>query len=239
VKTKAEYDRIFDTERAKVYPEIDDLETRLGYAVSRERLEAAARALACPLKVNPPSWQHGRVIYALLRKRLEQPVLSNSVVLDIGTAKGFSSVVAGWAIEDAGAKLEVLSVDVVEPEARVPRNSVAELDGLKTVSEFVAPFCSTSVRTTYLSGGSEKLLKKVVEAGSRVPFAFVDGKHSFGAVANDARMLARIQVIDDVVLFDDVQIDAVLDGVRSAAQFYATKRILSGERRAYMVGTRS
>jgi len=238
VKTKEEYDRIFDTERAKMYPDIDALEAQLGYAVSRERLEAAARILACPLKVNPPSWQHGRVIYALLRKRLERPVSANAFVLDIGTAKGFSSVVASWAVEDSGIPIEVLSVDVVDPDARVLRNSVAELDGPKTVHEFVAPFRSQKVRVSYLSGGSEKLLK-ATDTGVSIPFAFVDGKHSFGAVAYESRTIAMRQSPGDVTLFDDVQIDGVLDGVRAAAHFYTMQRVRSGERRAYVVGTRT
>ena len=53
-------------------------------------VEAAARVLACPLKANPPNWQHGRVLYAGYRAYLAG-LQRRVLLLDIGTAKGFSA----------------------------------------------------------------------------------------------------------------------------------------------------
>ncbi len=70
-RTREAYEAAFQTARLLEYPEVDAFEKRMGYAIQRDRLENAARVLACPLKTSPPHWQHGRVIYAATRKYLE------------------------------------------------------------------------------------------------------------------------------------------------------------------------
>lgn len=121
----AEYQAAFERERVNAYPAIDELEARSGYALERSRLEIAAKHLACPVKRNPPNWQHGRVIYALLRRYLAARTGFVSL-LDIGTAKGFSALCMAFALADAGMDGAITSLDVVDPDARVPRNSIAE-----------------------------------------------------------------------------------------------------------------
>jgi predicted O-methyltransferase YrrM len=238
LKTKAKYDAIFRDECLKTYPEIDALEKELDFAVDKDRLEAAARVLACPMKVNPPSWQHGRVIYSLLCDKLTRDK-APGIVVDIGTAKGFSAVVMGWAIEDTGTTdVEVVSVDVVAPQDATLRNSVAELDRALSVYEFVDPFISRAVTTTFFGNGSGILLDKLYAQRRRVPFAFVDGKHTLLAVSQDAMYLSRLQVPLDVVVFDDIQIPGVADGARVASQWYAQRFLRAGPSRTYAVGVR-
>jgi hypothetical protein len=234
---KEQYDAAFAKERGIVYPMVDDLEKSTGYAVERDRLEAAARVLACPLKVNPPNWQHGRVIYSLLRQRLARDPDVSGVVVDIGTAKGFSAVVMGWAIEDAGSLLEVVSVDAVDPDQRVTRNSVAEVYGVFTVHEFVAPFIAKNVKTTFVGGGSEDFMLGFSMRKIRIPLAFVDGKHSQSVVLFDANAIEKHQLSKDVIVFDDVQIAGVAAGISmfGAARNYESTRVKVSNIREYSI----
>lgn len=204
------YDDAYARERAREYPEVDALEARVGFAVDRARLESAARVLACPVKANAPNWQHGRVIYALAREYLSR---RNAPVtfLDIGTAKGFSACAMSWAIEDAGLAgvARVESVDVVDPEAFVRRNSVIECETLFSVYKFVAPFIAKGVEVLFHGDGSAQWMIEAASVAQRVGFAFVDGKHSHDAVAFEAIMLPKLQMQGDVILFDDAQIKEV------------------------------
>lgn len=234
--TREDYMRIFETECANEYPVLDEFERKLGYAVERDKLEDAARTMACPLKVNPPNWQHGRVIYALIRKLAAAGAEGD--FLDIGTAKGFSAVVASWAIEDAGLTERVLhSVDVMQPEDRVRRNSVLELDGYKTIAEYTGRYLAPSVTTQFYGGGSLAVLRALHHADARIAFAFVDGKHDTDTVASEAAMLARLQRPGAMVLFDDVQIPAVAAGVKRATG-YAIEMLAIGPQRCYAIGVR-
>ena len=210
----AEYERIFALERANVYPMVDAFEQRMGYAVDREKLEAAARVLSCPFKASPPNWQHGRVIYAAWRKYLET---SNVPVacLDIGTAKGFSALCARWALMDSGRLGLVASVDVMPLTSRVRRNTIAEVDGLLTLPEILEPWPeSRDIAFRHMTG-----IDWLRERQRRVNLAFVDGKHQGEVVSIEGQLLADRQESGDLVIFDDVQIPGVMKAVRQLTAY--------------------
>lgn len=234
--TREDYIRIFDEECARRYPVIDAFEQAVGHAIDRERLEDLARTLACPFKVNAPNWQHGRVIYALVRKLCDAGVPGN--FLDIGTAKGFSALVAAMAIDDAGAEgRRVYSVDIIHPEARVRRNSVLELDGYKTIAEFTSRYIPPSVDVRFYGGGSAPLLRTLLAAGESIAFAFVDGKHLTEDVRREAHSISQLQSRAAIVLFDDCQIPQVLAAVRMASG-YAIRYLDISATRRYAIATR-
>lgn len=228
----SKYDDAFRRECANEYPKVSEFELACGFAVERGKLEDAARVLACPVKVNPPNWQHGRVLYSAAR-RLMARTSGHGMFVDVGTAKGFSAMVMSWAIVDAGEDHAVVSIDAVDPVSRVVRNSVAETDGrLLTVYEFTAPFRETKVPITFLGGGSNKFLSRCREiGGQRVRFAFIDGKHTQPAVAADIEHLLALQRPGDVTLFDDIQIAPVASAVAQIRGYSVTFIEASATRR--------
>jgi hypothetical protein len=237
---RADYDRIFKDECAVAYPALDAFEERSHVALDKKRLQRAARVLACPLKANPPNWQHGRVIYACIRKLLK-PFSGDVVLIDVGTAKGFSAVVAAWALSDARVEGIIHSFDVIEPTARVKRNSVAECDkpsGL-TIEEFVAPFMPIDERVEVRFHGTP-LYPWARDNRGLCTFAFVDGKHTEAAVAADAACIRRMQhTKGDMIVFDDIQIDGVRRAVNDLRPHYEIEILWALEgRRGYAVARR-
>jgi predicted O-methyltransferase YrrM len=233
------YAEAFKRERENVYPAVDAFEQASGFAIERERLEAAARVLACPVKKNPPNWQHGRVLYAAIRELLDRAG-NGGVFLDIGTAKGFSAVVMAWAIADADAHCRVLSVDAIDPLHRVPRNSVWEADGSKfTVPEFVAEFIHPERhRIEFHGGGSLDLLDELHANGEHIRFAFVDGKHEGAMVATEAELIKSMQRPGDVVLFDDLQVPSIHQSVARLSGYWPAQHIRAHDNRAYALAVR-
>ena len=231
--TAADYARIFEAERQVAYPVVDDWEQRMGYALDRQKLEDAARVLACPFKNKPPNWQHGRVLYAAARKYLATAP-SPVTLVDVGTAKGFSALCLLWALQDAGRDGSVTSVDVLDPHARVRRNTVAELDGYQTLVETLAPWPEAQAMK-FLCATGEVALRKL----TRVHVCYLDGKHSFEAVSIEAKLLAERQAPGDLVIFDDVQIDGVARAVASVAKLFYTLEYLEVlPTRRYAIGVR-
>jgi hypothetical protein len=223
VPPASEYARVFEAERLQSYPEIDALEARLGYAVGRERLEGAARVLACPVKAHPPNWQHGRVLYAMARTRLAELKRTEKVdLIDIGTAKGFSALCLLWALQDSGMEGHVASCDVLDPKARVMRNTVAECDGFKTLAETLSPWPESSAIEFRQSTGVG-LLQGAAKVRPHV--AFVDGQHRYDTVRRESTLLARKQRPGDVILFDDCQIAQVALAVRAMVPWYRLESI--------------
>lgn len=222
---RSEYDSIFKTEQSHSYPIVDMYERMHGHAIDRQKLESMARTLACPLKVNAPNWQHGRVLYTTLRSFLDKFEPTPGIIstfLDVGTAKGFSACVMSHAIADAKKVFaQIISIDVINPNVRVPRNSVAEVDGLHSIVEFVNGHLVENdfVGTEFLGGGSTDWLKRAVKMGHRIPFAFIDGKHTYEQVNFEGLALTALQKPGDVILFDDCQIEPVGRAVKGLEKY--------------------
>lgn len=228
------YARIFEQERQQSYPMIDALEARLGYAIDRERLERMAMVLSCPYKAADPNWQHGRVIYAVTREYLSRAQIDAANLLDIGTAKGYSAMCLLSVLMDSGVSGWVTSVDVLPPQERVRRNTVAEVDGLKTLDEILALWPEAKSIAFVQSTGIDWLAKHP----ERIHVAFVDGKHSGIVVRKEGGMLADRQVTGDVTIFDDVHIPDVGHAVDSMKREYELEKIQVLPKRAYAIGRR-
>jgi predicted O-methyltransferase YrrM len=209
------YRQAFELERDQQYACIDAFEGRLGFSVSRDRLEEAARVLACPVKRSRPNWQHGRVLYALTRAYIERLRVKRYeggwlTALDIGTAKGFSALCMHWAIDDSGYPGQVISLDVIDPDARIARNTIAEVSGLKTLAEILEPWPEAGYIAFEQRAGRDWL---AANPNIRPHIAYVDGKHSYTEVSVEAALIASRQQFGDLVVFDDIQIPGVAQAV--------------------------
>lgn len=232
--TAETYDRLFDEARQLTVPTVDAFETRMGFAIPRERLEDVARVLSCPYKAMAPHWQHGRVIYAATRAYLAQCYPVPLRLLDIGTAKGFSAWSLLRANIDAGAGGLVTSVDVMDPQARVRRNTIAECDGLKTLREIIEPVAPETWQIDFRrSTGIDYL----AASQDRIHVAFVDGKHTGDVVRQEGKLLARRQEPGDLAMFDDCQMPGVSVAVASLEQFYRLEYVHAAPRQ-YAIGRR-
>ncbi len=230
-RTRAGYDAAFQAERMNDYPVMDALEARFGYRVERERLEAAARVLACPLKKNPPNWQHRRLIYAVARGYLASN-RGKQTWVDIGTAKGFSACVMSWAMEAEGFPGDIHSWDIISPYSREPRNSVE--DG-KTIHEFTQAYRAPDVFIGFGQAGSMKSFP----FGERINLAFIDGSHSYEGVAADIAFVTARQQPGDVIIFDDLQVPGVRRAVHEPwAALYQIEEIRLLANRIYAIAVR-
>jgi predicted O-methyltransferase YrrM len=235
VVTAETYARIFEAERQESYPMVDAFEQRMGYAMPKERLEDLARVLSCPYKAAAPCWQHGRVLYAVTREYLSREHFEPAFnIFEIGSAKGFSAMCLLSALMDSGESGWVTSVDVLPQTERVRRNTVAEVDGLKTLAEILEPWPEAQSIAFVESTGIDWLVKHP----ERVHVAFVDGKHSGVVVRQEGLLLADRQVSGDVAIFDDVHIPEVRVAVDSLKREYEIERMQVLPKRAYAIARR-
>jgi predicted O-methyltransferase YrrM len=239
-RSKVDYDQAFRNEAGVRYPTVDDVEDQLGYAIDPDQLLGAARVLACPVKVNPPNWQHGRVLYAYARSYLARNAHSAVPMcfLDIGTAKGFSALCMHWALVDSGVHGRVHTVDVVHPNERAWRNTVVEIgcEHPLNLTEILDEWPETGNIRFYGMTGMQWLSSN---PGLQVNFAFVDGKHTADVVRQEARMLTARQSVGDVIIFDDVHIPEVRKAAEMVTQQAYTQTVIPVlARRAYLVCTR-
>lgn len=230
--TREAYEAAFKKECANEYPIIDEFERSLGYKINRDTLEEIALDLACPVKKNPPCWQHGRVLYAAAREYLARNDEPYYHFLDIGTAKGFSALCVALALAHSHKLGQVVSVDVIDPYAKVDRNSI--MDPL-TVPELVHHWWPTWIDRLFIGMTGEEYLATLADS-ARIHFAFVDGKHDFKAVLAEGHMIARHQEAGDIAIFDDVHVPGVHRAIQPLPYEFQYIRVLPN--RAYAVGVR-
>jgi predicted O-methyltransferase YrrM len=231
--TADDYRTAFVLESRRVYPCVDEFEQASGYALEREKLEAAARVLACPVKKNPPCWQHGRILYAATRTRLHG--ISGLVnILEIGSAKGFGALCLLWGMLDSGHHGDVTSVDVIDPDDRILRNTVSEIGRPLTLRETLEPWLESRLIRFYQSTGVDYLLRHE----ERIHVAFIDGKHSGPVVSQEGWLISHRQQPGDVALFDDVHLAPVERSVNELRSVYDFQRFDLLPERALMLGVR-
>lgn len=228
-----EYTSRFERERLSVYPVVDAFEAQCGYRVNRERLDAAARVLACPVKAHSPCWAHGRVLYSVASRYLTKTAGPVSM-LDIGTAKGFSALCLLWALEDSWVSGTVTSVDVIDPHERVKRNTIAEVDGYKTLAETLEPWPEAKAIRFIRSTGIDWLKSRV----ERLHVVFVDGKHTAAVVSQEAALILARQLTGDLCIFDDVHLPEIRAVVRGLQHSYTVEYLDILPHRGYAVAVR-
>lgn len=234
--TREQYEKVFFNEKQSHYPEVDHWESSTGFEVDDDWLHERARVLACPVKANPPCWQHGRVIYSTVRAWIrDTDVFGRNggpiQCLDIGTAKGFSALVIVRALLDSKVPFKLTSIDVIDPDAKARRNTIAEVDGLKTLYETVGQY-EESRHVEFVLGKAENWL--MMNRG-RIHLAFVDGKHTYDAVKKELTFLTSSQESGDILILDDVHMPGVMKAAMECLKDYAFVTIRALPERAYMV----
>jgi predicted O-methyltransferase YrrM len=228
--------RIFDKARQKEYPAIDKIEHTYDHKLARTKLEDAARILACPVKKNPPHWQHGRVIYAVTMAYLKgkRDVFN---LLDLGTAKGFSALCLQWALDDSNLRDygSVVSLDILDPNGTEKRNSVLELDGPKTLRQFLEPWKDAADRITFHKSTGIAWLQR---HHARTHVAFIDGSHEGNVVYKEGELIAKNQQTGDIIICDDVQRDNIRLSVQELERYYWMEIVRCCEYRTYAIGVR-
>jgi hypothetical protein len=228
------YEAAFALEMTKTYPVVDAFERRMGYAIDPIKLTSAARVLACPVKANPPNWQHGRVLYAAVREYLHRVRPQEpGYLLDIGTAKGFSALCLYWAMWDGDYVGGVHSLDVIDPESRESRNTIAELDDPKSLYEVLEPWPEYQQIHFHKATGQQWL----VAYSFRPNVAFVDGRHKYEVVSWEAALLAERQQSGDMAIFDDAQIAGVAKALKEQ-KAYELEYLEILPNRRYAIGRR-
>lgn len=236
------YSSLFEKYKDGVYPEVDDWERQMGFSLNRNWLDKLAFATQVTVKSSELNWQHGRVIYSALRRYLEdfgkkQPVL----ILETGSARGFSSICLGKAIVDSGSAGTVVSIDLLPPNLEMLWNVASDHSGKQSRMRLLRDWHEELERVVFIC---QPAGREVGRLGiQRVNFAFLDAEHTFDALAQEFRYVSSRQVTGDVIVVDDYS-RGVFEGVvrlvdsPEVQQKYDIQIITSNAPRSYAVCTR-
>ncbi len=240
---RATYLKLHEEACARKYPEIDSCLERFNFPLDRDWLQNLALHTQVVIKYSPLNFQHGYLLYALVRKRLENANPGeNLTILETGTARGFSAICMARAILDAGRTGRVITVDLIPHNKSIYWNCIDDNDGKKTRQELLHPWQEELESIIFLQGETRAKLNQL--GLSRIHFAFLDACHTEEEVLSEFRYVAARQNPGDLIFFDDVT-EGLFDGVVAAAKKiqrggeYSVEYIVSAENRGYAIAARS
>ncbi len=238
----ATYRFLHDEVRNRENPAIDEFIRSTGYEISEEFLEDLALHTQVVIKKSALNYQHGRILYAVLRKYAEDfPNEEEVRILETGTARGFSALCMSRALGDAGVPGCIITIDRLPHHVQMMWNCIDDHDGTKSRASLLEPWSVERDRCIFLTGESKSVLASL--GMSRIHLAFLDGEHSKEAVLREFAFVESRQVLGDIVVIDDVT-PLKFPGVVSAVAWieragkYKVTQILSSNDRGYAIAHR-
>jgi predicted O-methyltransferase YrrM len=253
--SRARYHQLYEEARQIPYPELDQWEQRLGYAIDRPWLDNLALHTQIIIKKSRLNYQHGRLLYTTLRHYLTEKIRKSGqldsgqldsgqlTILETGTARGFSAVVMAKALIDSGVAGKILTLDIVPHNAPLFWNCIDDHEGRKTRQELLSPWLEELEHIIFIQGWTDTQLQRTGLA--RIHFAFIDAQHRKMEVLDEYHYVCDRQQPGDMIIFDDVtpnhpQFKGVIEAINWIEQDgkYTIQRIASSPERGYGIATK-
>lgn len=150
---------------------------------------------------------HGSILYQIVRNVCEKiPAEEQLNILEVGTARGFSSLVMAKALDDAGRGGVVVTVDIVRHDTPSYSAPIGDRGQRFSRSELLRPWLSLVNSRVLFVCGSSKVALELLQS-QRFPFVFIDEHHVYRNTHRDLEYAARHQRGGDVIVLDDYSAD--------------------------------
>lgn len=156
--------------------------------------------------------EHGLLLYKLVRRcsTASRPI----VVLDIGTARGFSAMTMARAIDDGDMRGHVHTVDIIDHHESLNWHAVKHdaddpLAGATvTRAEIWAKWFEEGGGITPITGRSADVLREWDQGP--IDLAFLDGSHAYADVKRELTQLEPLMDENGTIVVDDYHLGATV-----------------------------
>ena len=233
---KDKYIEIYKKIKNIEYREIDNFEKKCGYFIDKGWLDNLALYTQVVIKSSQINYQHGRLLYSLLREYLTNHDKIN--ILETGTARGFSAICMSKALIDSKKQGKIFTIDIIPHNQKIFWNCLQDSDGAVSRKELLKEWVLYTKNINFLNGRTHKVIKKI--NFDRINFAFLDAAHNFRSLKDEFDFVSKKQLKGDLILFDDVtknEFDEVFNFVKTIEEKknYSLSYINSSSSRSYAV----
>ena len=164
--------------------------------------------------------EHGLLLYKLVRSLGTDRSI---VILDVGTARGFSAITMARALLDACLPGHVYTIDVIDQLE--PVNWHSDTEGKQDPDEPLAKsivsrseiwsrwFADEANCITPMLGRSHEVLESW--SSGPIDIAFIDGEHTYDAVSRDLSLLEHFMKPGGIIALDDYHTGVSMGAFRS------------------------
>ena len=160
------------------------------------------------------------------------------IILETGTARGFSSICMAKALIDQNFLGIVTTIDCIPHEKKILWNCIDDYTGPKTRAKLLENWKEELERIIFIQGWTNEVLNRL--GLKRINFAFLDAQHTKNDVLKEFKYVSDRQEIGDIVVFDDVTKKS-FPGVCEAVKIieknfpYEIERINFTDKRGYAI----
>lgn len=182
---------------------LEEVKDYFGYIHDKDEMDDIALKLQICMKSSKPMYLHGYVISSALYKYLsDHSGLDDIVILETGTARGFSSVVMASVMNLKNMNGTIYTTDHNDRFDNCLKAS--QLKRKITLEECVEEWKDLVQKyITFKKGDSNKILNSLDTSLSRIHFAFLDGAHFYDYLKKELDFVASKQQVGDVIVCDD------------------------------------
>lgn len=195
--------------------------------------ELALKTQICD-KASDPNWLHGYLLYALIGKIGN--IVHDFTILDIGTARGFSSICMAKSLKDHGYKGKIITIDILPNEKKGYWNSIGDAQN-RTRLELLSDYESLVEEYVIFLQGTSKLVLNLLSL-PKIDFAFLDGSHYYEDVNFEIKWMINHMKKGGHVLFDDYSpqfpgVRRAFDEIRLKEELFESVILQSEANRGY------
>ncbi len=202
VANESNYLDIFNKVKNIKYKNIDNFEYNIGYKIDIDWLNELALHTQVVIKKSEICYVHGRILYSVLSKHINENNIKNYNILETGTSRGFSSLCIAKALDDNNASGKIITIDYLPHDKKFYWNCIDDHDGKKSRRDLIKKWKNLSDEyILFIEGYSKNILKKI--KFGRIHFAFLDASHTYTAIYNEFLSISNFQKKGDIIVFDD------------------------------------
>ncbi len=199
--SKDYYLSIFEKAKNEIYLEVEKFEDSSGFKIDKSWLDELALHTQVVKKESAINYQHGRILYSKLSKYIKEKDIKFINVVEIGTARGFSSICMSKAINDANINGKIITIDIIPNDHKIYWNCIDDLESKKSRKDLLKNWPEELNNISFLTGPSSFVLKKI--SFDRIHFAYIDGMHDYFNTKKEFDFISSRQKLNDIIIFDD------------------------------------
>ncbi len=249
-KIRAKKEKYFELYKKAINQDdkkVIDFEKKCGYKINKEWLNDLALHTQIVIKKEELNFFHGRLLYSLVSKyindiKINQSINKPLIILETGTARGFSSLCMAKALIDYDCDGVLTTIDSISHEKEIYWNCIDDNEGPKSRLQLLNKWDVELQKIIFIQGWTDDVLSRL--GLGRINFAFLDAQHTRNDVLREFKFVSKRQEVGDIIVFDDVTKD-LFPGVCKALEFiednfpYKVERINFTLKRGYAIATKS
>jgi len=184
---------------------LEEFERRIGFNIDKKWFNDVSLVTQTCIKNSDLNFNHGRILYSLLSKYIKDIKNNNEkniLILETGTARGFSSLCMSRAILDQKINGKIITIDCIPHEKKMYWNAISDCDGEQTRADLLSRWKDELLNIIFIQGWTLDTINKL--GIKRINFAFLDAQHTKKSVLREFKYINNKQEKGDMIFFDDV-----------------------------------